>query len=322
MLCMSPFRDANDNRNRDVGLSASLTEFAFDGVKTTARVEGDDLNVLCVEGYRVNDSDEGRGLVIRGGTNFILGSYRVKTVHFIANSWTLDHPCAVGAARGMVGVLILSPRKPYQPVAEFFNGSAPDNPARGEARDRVLRALNRHEPEILQSLKSICFLPQLLEPEMTSASDWPGPYTELQWGHIQDAQGNLKPLRLGITEWARGGSSKTWNLCNNEGGPIDWIADAAVQTLIEWTRRKGVPKVLRWENFGLDAYWSVDGEEGVGMLDLDGHFDRGAGFVRVVPAEGTDADRLSNREQRSAKKEYRSRGKALGLKRLGKISSR
>jgi hypothetical protein len=43
---------------------------------------------------------------------------------------------------------------------------------------------------------------------------------------------NLAPLREAIKGWANDSPRRRWNLRDNDGAPLEWIASAAVQTLV------------------------------------------------------------------------------------------
>jgi len=294
----------------------------FDGLNISATTE-DASATLCLNGYSVSESDKGKWLAIRGGRNFLPGSYQIVSLDSGANTWTLDRRCTVGAGDGMAGILVNQEGCWHDAVPQYFDEEQPDNPGLGDARQRVLEALAMVEPGILKSLAETCFRGELLKPEVADDHDWYGPVDYLLWGHVRDAGNtisptgmvfpNLRPLRASLVRWAKDEPQHGWNLCDHEGEPLDWIADAAVQTLVYWQQRGGLPKNLRWENLDLHCYRSLDSEPELEMFELERQFDAGAGFVRIVPEHGIDYSRLSARNQRKAKQKYKFLGRHLGL---------
>ncbi len=306
-------------------------ELIFDGLSVTATTS-ETSATISLRGYAVSTIDLGKLLAIRGGTNFVVGVYRIVSLDAGSNTWTLDRPCATGAGGGMMGKIVEQEGRWHEPVPEYFDQALPDNPGIGEARQRVLEALNLVQPRVLKSLAETCLKHELLAPQASGDHDWYGPVDFLLWGHLRDAGrfvplpgvvfGNLKPLREAILRWAKDEPHGHWNLCDSEGEPLEWVADAAVQTLVYWEKNGRLPKNLRWENLDLHCYQSLDSEEAYLMFALEGHFDAGSGFIRVAPEQGSDFARLSNRAQRAAKREYKSLGEALGLTRMSSISAR
>jgi len=301
-------------------------EIIFDGAGVTATAESS--QVVKVQGYAVSETDQYGALAIRGGNGFVLGAYRICAVDRWKNTWTLDRPCCAGSASGLVGKMTPLRGKPHKVVKEYYDPTLPDDPSQGEARDRLIGMLDRLEPRILKSLADMCFKDELLEPPGSNEGDWAsGSCEHLSWGHIRRAGDvltgseqaylrNLKPLRDELTRWAEGGPERAWNLLDNEKKPLDWIASAAVQTLVFWKLRGGLPKVLQWENFELRAYRSLETVEDFSMLGLERHFDAGSDFMRISPAKGQEHKRLSARQQRIAEREYAVLGKKRGLKRM------
>lgn len=233
----------------------------------------------------------------------------------------------------MTGKLVSQQKRSYKPIAEYFDAALPDNPGRGEARDMVLGALNVVEPGILTSLAKACLKPALLEPAIVGDHDWHGPVESLLWGHVRTAGdtehsagweilGNLKPLRDALTRWAKGGSRTRWNLCSNDGSPLDWIADAAVQTLVFWKMRGNLPKRPKWENLNFYCYRALDSKEAEEMFKMERSFDAGSGYLRIAPESGAEPVPLSARAQRAARRQYKSLGRKLGLTPKPRLSAR
>jgi hypothetical protein len=208
----------------------------------------------------------------------------------------------------------------------------PNNPSQGEARQLGLEALILIEPDILKSLAETCFQRALLDPEVADDHDWCGPIDYLLWGHVRHAGdiagsmgiifGNLRPLKAALIGWAKDDPQHRWNLCDNEGEPLDWVADAAVQTVASWQRRGRLPKILRWENLDFHLYRSLDSEDAYQMFEMERQFDSGSGYIRIAPECGVESSRLSDRAQRTAKQQYKSLGRKLGLTRMHRVSSR
>lgn len=233
----------------------------------------------------------------------------------------------------MTGRAVSEHRRQHEPVTEYFDPRLTNNPSQGEARDMVLAALDEVEPGVLKSLAGTCFKPALLDPDGVAEHDWPGPPDELLWGHVRDAgnavppdrwivHGNLKLLRDALTSWARGDRDDPWNLCDNEGTPLEWIADAAVQTLVSWNRKDTLPNRLKWENLDYYCYRALDSDESMEMLRLEQGFDAGSGYLRIAPESGAESEPFSSREQRAAKQQYKSLGRALGLRLVPRVSKR
>jgi hypothetical protein len=306
-------------------------EVMFDGSSLTATTS-DASATISINGHSVSASDVGEFLVIRGGRNFVIGAYRIVLMDADSNTWMLDRPCTTGAGAGMTGTLVSQEGRWHDPVPEYFDDELPDNPGQGEARQGVLEALNFVEPGILRSLAETCLKRALLDPASNDEHDWPGPFDELLWGHVKDAgrfvppievvSGNLVPLEVAIVRWANDEPQHRWSLCGNDGQPLDWIADAAVQTLVYWLQRGRLPKNLRWENLDFHCYRSLDSEDAFEMLAMEQDFDAGAGYLRIAPEFGIDFSRLSDREQRAAKKEYKLLGQKQELTRMQRVSAR
>ena len=304
--------------------SGSRSKVDLDGTKVTA-ITLDLPDRVKVQGYHVGDMNVGDTLAIRGGLNFLQGAYRICGVDSESNTLILDRRCAIGPGSAMIGRLLKTRGRWYEPVRELYDPSLPDHVAQGEARERVLRKLSELNPEVLISLRDTCLRKDLLEPPCVREDDWPGPYDQLQWGHICNAGDaipntsrivaqNLKPLREALTLWMTGSLGNKWNFCDNDGQPIEWVADSAVQTLIYWLDRGGVPKVPRFENDHFYSYRSLQSPSDFRMLDLERKFDRGEGIFLIAPEDGIDATPFSARQQRKAKKEYKVLGESVGLK--------
>lgn len=299
-------------------------EILFDGVKITAAAESP--RVIKVQGHAISEADLNGELAIRGGGGFAVGAYRICAVDQMKNTLTLDRACCAGPASGLLGKMARFQGKPHGEVAEYYDSTLPDNASQGETRDRVLGMLNHLEPRILRSLADVCFKDELLAPKFSNNGDWPpDSYENLMWGHVRDAGresagqiifGNLNPLRQELTRWAAGGPEKAWNLLDNEKRPLEWIASAALQTLVWWKIQGGLPKILQWENSDWHAYRSLETVDDFRMLDLEGHFNKGAAFLLLTPGKIQEQRRFSVREQRCAEREYVKLGKRRGLKRM------
>jgi hypothetical protein len=308
------------------------TEVAFDGSNISATTR-ETSATISLKGYSVSGTDVGKVLVIRGGTNFIIGPYLIKSIDAASNTCTLDRLCTSGAGAGMTGKIVHQEGRWHRPVPEYYQADLPDNPGEGEARQRVLDALDVVEPSVLQSLAETCLKRTLLEPEVSADCDWPGPLDWLLWGHVRLAgqiepspggvtYRNLQPLKDALTRWAKDEPQKRWNLCDSEGQPLDWIAEAAVDTLTWWQRKGHLPKRLRWVNLDLYCYRSLDSDEAVAMFEMERHFDAGSGYIRISPGDAPESSRLPDRAQRTAKKEYKTLGRALGLTRMQNVLAR
>jgi len=326
-------------RNRlSIGLSTMSVkgshEVVFNGTSVTAVTSGIPP-ALRIIGHSVSDADVGGSLAIRGGTNFIIGTYLVAAMDPDSNAWTLDRPCSTETAAGMTGRFIKPEGNWHKPVPEYYDPQLPHNPGKGQARQAVLKTLNLIEPEVLKALAERCLKSELLEPEAIDIYDWCCPVEYLMWGQLpapvaKDSPdktvylGNLRPLRNAIVRWAEDEPTRRWNLCDGPGEPLEWVADTAVQTLVWWyvDKRGKLPKNLRWQGIELDCYRSLDSEEALTMFDVEGNFDAGGGFLRVAPEDGVEASRLSARAQRTAKKEYKTLGNKLGLTRMQRLSPR
>jgi hypothetical protein len=309
---------------------SDLVELIFDGSSVTAATR-ETSAAISLKGFSASTADIGKLLAVTGGTNFIVGGYRIVSIDAGSNTWTLNRPCTDGAGHGMTGKIVKQNGKRYEPVKEFYDQDQPENPGRGEAQQQVLKALNLLESEVLKSLADICLKKALLEPAMPALHDWPGPLGSLDWGHIRDAGriesmgvifGNLKPLRTALMLWAKDEPLHRWNLCDGEGELLDWVADAAVQTLVWWQRKDRLPKGLSWKNINLHCYGSLESEDSLRMLELEQDFDAGSGYIPIAPDSGVHASRLSYRQQRTALKEYESLGQKLGLARMTSPSAR
>jgi hypothetical protein len=222
---------------------------------------GETSACISLVGHSVSATDVDKVLVIRGGERFVIGTYKVKSIESGPNTWTLDRLCTTGAASGMIGKLVSAKARFHKEVPQYYDENLANNPGIGETRQRVLDVLNLIEPAILKSLAETCCKGELLEPKMGDGPDWPGPVVSLLWGHIKTAGDdvpplgivfkNLAPLRVALVRWAKDEPSGRWDLCRQDGQPIDWIAEAAVQTLVCWHERRDPPKKFRWENLEL-----------------------------------------------------------------------
>jgi hypothetical protein len=284
--------------------------FVFASTNATART-------IVIEGHKVCNQDLDLGLAIRGGKNFVTGAYRVRSVDAEVNTWTLDRDCSDGAGSGMLGIADRQNGKWHKPVPEFYDADAPNNAGCGEARETVLVALDYLRPEILRALAERCLKGEFLRLRGTGEFDWADGPDELQWGHVRDAGqylGNLAPLRAAIEGWAYDSPCGRWNLCDNDGGPLEWIARPAVQTLVDWYQ-KGRPETLKWENLDFHCYGARNKE----LFELERAFDAGGGLLRISPGEEPEAKKLSDRAQRAAKQRYKQLGEKLGLTRIKNV---
>ncbi len=308
------------------------SKLILDGSSVTASTNSTSATIY-LKGYSVSPLDVGKFLAVRGGTNFAIGIYLILSIDSGSNAWTLDRHCTIGAGSGMTGKLINQKGRWHDPVLEFFQADLPNGPSQGIARQCVLDTLILLKPEILNALADTCLSQALLEPDVADNHDWHGPLDCLLWAHVQGAGqiepstgvvvfGNLTPFRDALKRWAKDESRKRWDLCDNKGEPVDWVADAAVQTLVFWKKRERLPKKLKWENHDFHAYRSLDSEDAYRMFDMELRFDAGSGFVRLAPEHGTEYSRLSDRAQRAAKAEYTSLGQKLGLTRMQQVSER
>jgi hypothetical protein len=126
--------------------------------------------------------------------------------------------------------------------------------------------------------------------------------------------GNLVPLKEALVRWMKDGRQHRWNLCDNDGTPLDWIADGAMQTLEYWWSKKRLPKNLRWIAGELHQYWSLPNSEVLhDLLELESQID---------PPLGPLYSRLSYRKQRRAEQRYRSLMKSLGPEKVQLIGQR
>jgi len=291
----------------------------FDGAFVFASTRGT-ASMIFIEGHTVCHEDLDRTLAIRGGKNFVIGAYRVRSVDAESNTWTLDRDCSDGAGSGMSGIADRQHGKWHKPVADYYDADVPNNPGRGEAQQIVLAALNYVCPEILRALAERCLKDEFLSLGGTEEGEWADGPGELQWGHVRDAGGflkNLAPLRAAIEAWANDSSGRRWNLCDNDGAPLEWIADAAVQTLVDWYQKGRLPKKLKWENLDLYCYGAFNEE----MFELERAFNAGSGFLKISPqGEEPEAKKLSDRAQRGAKQRYKQLGEQNKLNRIKSIA--
>jgi len=188
--------------------------------------------------------------------------------------------------------------------------------------------LNGIEPRVLESLADKCFKHEFLYPSLTGANYWPGPSIHLSWQHVRVAGSevpslgtifeNLMPLRNALVEWATDQQLRRWNLCDERTEPVDWVAEAAVQTLVIWELRGELPKRLKWENLDLLPQRSLDSNEATDMFQLERAFDATDGFVSAGGLP--DVQPLPSRALRTAKRQYKILGKRLGLQLMSRIS--
>jgi len=287
---------------------------------------------IRITGHCVQGSEAGKILVIRGGLAFIPGTYRIVSVDRGSNSWILHHLCATGPASNMIGEYIFPRGGDYDEVAEYFDPTLPKNAGQSVARQRVREVLNALEPGLLSTLARTCFKTQLLKPPVTDVCDWSGPVANLQWGHVKSAGqivpsigvafGNLGPLKTALVRWAKDEPERRWNLCDNDGEPLNWLAEPAVWTLVWWEEKGCLPKLLQWEDFELFHYRPLGSPQADRMFELERHFDAGAGYYRIAPQDGVEFSRLSYRAQRAAKQEYDALGVALHLETMPRIALR
>ena len=291
----------------------------FDGAFVLASTSGT-ARTIFIEGYTVCDQDVDRILAIRGGKNFVIGAHRVRSVDTVANTWTLDRECSHGAGSGMSGIADRQRGEWHKPVPEFYDGGVPNNPGRGEAQQTVLVALDCVCPEILSALAEQCLKSEFLQLRGTGAGEWADGPDELQWGHVRDAGQvlrNLAPLRAAIEGWASDTPCRRWNLCDSDGAPLEWIASAAIQTLVYWYQKGRLPKTLKWENLDFYCYGSFNEE----MFELERAFDAGSGFLKISPTgEEPEAKKLSDRAQREAKQRYKQLGEQRKLTKIKNIA--
>ena len=318
------------NKARSKKSHSKCVEVIFDGRHVTASAASS--TVVAVEGRAVSAADLCGALAIGGGEGFAVGAYQITAVDSGQNTWTLDRRCCEGAASGLLGKMTPFQGEPHDEVKQYYDQGLPSNLPMADARDRVLYALNLLEPRILRSLAATCFRDDLLTPRYSNDGDWPPEqYQHLHWGHVQAAgdvtstglviSGNLKPLREELDRWAAGGPENAWNLLDEDGNPIDWIASAALQTLVSWKVCGRPPKALQWESLELRAYRRLESVEDFRMIDLEGHFNRGAGFLELSPGGNPERRRLSDREQRQAKREYTKLGRKRGLAQMPRTMS-
>jgi hypothetical protein len=228
-------------------------------------------------------------------------------------------------------------RKPRQPIREYYQKELPENVGSGEARQVVLAELSRAEPRVLSALAEKCYrrltvtVPNLNE---ASPGDWCEPLDELLWGHVRDAgkilpsygfalYGNLVPLKDSILCWMKDGRRHRWNLCDNGGAPLEWIADEALQTLGFWRLKGRLPKRLSWLNCDLHGYWETPHvEKAQDLIVLEEQIDADSGITQVFPKGGSKYERLSDRDRRKAEKSYRLLANDMELDKLPSVSRR
>ncbi len=309
----------------------ALAEIVFDGARITATTR-ETSAAISIEGRSVSATDVGKVVVIRGGVNFLIGPYLIASVDVDSMQWTLDRTCTTGAGYSMIGQVFNQPAKRHKSVKQYFDPSSPNNPGVGEARQHVLEVLNLIEPRVLTSLAEIWLRGSILGSTATG-NDLSVPLHHLCWGHVEDAgrfdtcvgllYPELIPLRTALVRWANDDPLHRWNLCDSVGVLIEWIAEAAVQTLVYWQQRGRIPKTLKWEGLDFHRYRSLDSVEARDMFVLERHFDAGSGYARIAPEDGPpDSPRLPDRVQREAKQEYKSLGEKLGLARMLMVSRR
>lgn len=211
-------------------------------------------------------------------------------------------------------------------MKEYYQRSLDPNAARDIARGLVLEALVIAEPRVLSSLAKGCHYPRRIRfpSRGVNEGDWPGaPDLEfLRWGHLRDAgsvhpmgfitYGNLVPFRTALVRWITDGRKRRWNLSDNQGQPLDWIANAALETLDYWRLKERLPRKLRWARFDLHCEWSLEASENLQAL-LNAEF-------KLFPAIGPSPSQLSARSKRHVETVYRSTAKDLGLEKRSRVS--
>src|SRR5262249_43012963 len=101
-------------------------EVVFDGSIVTA-ITKEASKTITVIGWPVSDAHVGRQLAIRGGGNFIIGVYWIRSADMEANTWSLDRECSSGSAIGMIGATIMQVGRWHDPVPEYYDANLPDN---------------------------------------------------------------------------------------------------------------------------------------------------------------------------------------------------
>lgn len=215
-------------------------------------------------------------------------------------------------------------------VREYYDPLLLNNTNTGQVRQKVLEILAKIEPSILATLAEKCFHRALPEPQLIGPNYWGCPVDYLMWQHLQTAGSqvtglgvifeNLVPLQTAFVSWVKDLPLCRWNLCDERGEPLDWLADAAVQTLVIWALRRGLPKTLKWENLDLLPQRSFDSDKAMEMFMLERQFDATLGFVPISGGDVAKGLRLSDRAQRKAKGKYKSLGAALQLDRMSRAS--
>ena len=213
-------------------------------------------------------------------------------------------------------------------MREYCQADLAPSAAQQLAREAVLEALSWAEPKVLKSLAERCYRRVTIQvPTLGQAKE--GDWCESDspaWAHLRDAgkpqpsagyviYGNLVPLKDALIRWMKDGRQHRWNLCDNDAMPLDWLADAALQTLDSWWASKRLPKNLRWATSGeLDHHWSLPNSEMVhDLLDLES---------QIEAPVGPQYSRLSYRDQRRAERQYRSLMKSLGPEKVPLIARR
>jgi hypothetical protein len=80
---------------------SDLVELIFDGSSVTAATR-ETSTAISLKGFSASAADIGKLLAVTGGTNFIVGVYRIVSIDAGSNTWTLDHPCTDGAGQSKV----------------------------------------------------------------------------------------------------------------------------------------------------------------------------------------------------------------------------
>jgi len=206
-------------------------------------------------------------------------------------------------------------------LREYYQQGITPNAAQGVAREIVRQTLAGVEPRILKSLAERCLKRTVVSvpsPDTAQPGDWCDPLDELLWGHVLDAgrvssigvsYSNLVPLKAALVRWAKDGSRHRWNLCDNEGAPLEWIADVAVEMLNVCRQKERLPKELHWFTAQMDVEYSAPIAKMQFLLESESQIDD----VR--------RPRLSYRSQRKTEQEYRSLAKDLDIHAMPRVSS-
>jgi len=206
-------------------------------------------------------------------------------------------------------------------LRDYYQQEMTPHAAQGVSRQMALEALARVDSRILKSLAERCLKRthvKMPPPDAAQPGDWCSPITDLLWGHLKDAgrsvpsigviYSNLVPLRTSLERWARDGSRHRWNLCDNAGVPLEWVASAAVDTLNIWRPKKRLPKTLTWLDCEMHSYFAAPVFEMQRLVELE------------LEINDIRRPRLSYRAQRKAEREYKSLAKDLNIQRMPRMS--